>query len=137
MTSNQDMLAGRLAELSGEVDRLRGEVRHSQAVSAAALSRATRLAQVVSTLAQLTDPQEIYARAAGEVAEQFSSDIVVFLTRAQGGSSPWKLAAHWGIPDRNVPVAVEDPPAQVMGLDSGGQLISGAAAELGVPPWLE
>lgn len=119
-----------------ELATLRREVRRAQVVSAAALSRATRLAQLVSSLAQLTDPQEILERAASEVAEQFGADIAAFLLRPEGSADgPLSLAAHWGIPDRSLPAIVDEPPAQVNALDPI-QPLAGTVAELGIPSWL-
>jgi diguanylate cyclase (GGDEF)-like protein len=130
------MSEGDLAEREAEVVRLRQEARRMQAVSAAALSRATRLAQLVSSLVQLTDPQEILDRAAGEVAEQFGGDIAAFLVRDRSVSgAPLRLAAHWGIPDRSVPEHIDDPPAWTATLDPI-QPVGGSAEELGVPAWL-
>lgn len=136
------------ADLDHEIGRLRHEVQHAHAVSAAALSRATRLAQLVSSLVPLTDPQEILDRAAYEVAEQFGADVAAFLTRIgapaptgarqarepKGG--PLALTAHWGIPDRSLPAAtIEEPPARVAAIDPI-QPLGGSADELGVPAWL-
>ncbi len=127
----------RLDELTDEVSRLRAEVRHSHAVSAAALSRATRVAQMVSALGPLTDPQEILDRAAGEVAEQFGADIAVFLMAPENpAGGPPRLAAHWGIPDRSLPVAIDDPPAEVRRLDPTQPLLTGPVERLGLPSWL-
>src|SRR5690242_16765672 len=88
-----------------EIAELRREVQRAHAVSATAVSRATRLAQLVSSLAPLTDPQEILDRAAREVAEQFGTDIAAVLLRPSesGTDAPLTLAAHWGIPVRNLP----------------------------------
>jgi diguanylate cyclase (GGDEF)-like protein len=128
-------------ELDREIGRLRQEVRHAHAVSAAALSRATRLAQLVSSLSPLTDPQEILDRAAYEVAEQFGADVAAFLTRIRppGEAHPTddslSLTAHWGIPDRSLPGSIEDPPAEVAGLEPI-QPLAGSADEIGVPDWL-
>jgi len=128
-------------ELDREIGRLRQEVRHAHAVSAAALSRATRLAQLVSSLSPLTDPQEILDRAAYEVAEQFGADVAAFLTRIRppGQQHPTDdslaLTAHWGIPDRSLPGSIEDPPAEVAGLEPI-QPLAGSADEIGVPDWL-
>jgi diguanylate cyclase (GGDEF)-like protein len=138
MTGSGREDAARVDELIRENDRLREEVRTVQAATAATLSRATRIAQVVSALVQLTDPQEILDRAASEVAEQFFCDIAAFLMPApgtSGTSAPLALRSHWGIPDRSAPDTVEDPPAEVTGLAPAAPL-AGPAEELTVPAWL-
>jgi diguanylate cyclase (GGDEF)-like protein len=129
------------ADFDREIGRLRQEVHHAHAVSAAALSRATRLAQLVSSLSPLTDPQEILDRAAYEVAEQFGADVAAFLTRAESSreqhsaDTSLALTAHWGIPDRSLPDTIEDPPAYVATIGPI-QPLAGSADELGVPGWL-
>ena len=129
------------AELDREIGRLRQEVQHAHAASASALSRATRVAQLVSSLGPLTDPQEILERAAYEVAEQFGADVAAFLTRIGSPGEPpapgpsLALTAHWGIPDRSLPSTIEDPPAEVAAIDPI-QPLAGSADELGVPDWL-
>src|SRR5215475_1057020 len=125
-----------LAGTEAELAEARGELRRAQAASAATLSRATRLAQLVSSLVPLTDPQEILERAASEVAEQFGADIAAFLLRPEGSADgPLSLAAHWGIPDRNLPAFIEEPPAIVNSLDPI-QPLAGPVEELGLPAWL-
>jgi diguanylate cyclase (GGDEF)-like protein len=126
------------SEHDSEIGRLRREVQQGHAIWAAALSRATRLAQLVSSLVPLTDPQEILDRAAQEVAEQFGADVAAVLVPSDGSGpdGPMTLAAHWGIPDRNLPEAVDEPPASVAGIDPI-QPLAGPAADLGVPSWLQ
>jgi diguanylate cyclase (GGDEF)-like protein len=125
-----------IARLTEETRRLRHEVVTSRAASARALSRATRLAQLVSAIGQLTDPKAIFDRAATEVAEQYGADIAVFLTPS--GSSPGELvvATHWGIAPKHVPAEVGDLPATVRRLTTALPVVAGPVDEVGAPDWL-
>src|SRR5262249_52825874 len=129
------------AELDREIGRLRQEVQHAHAVSAAALSRATRLAQLVSSLSPLTDPQEILDRAAYEVAEQFGADVAAFLTRIRPPGEQHPIDDSLARPGHGAtragrgPGTVEARPAEVVKLEPI-QPLSGSADDIGVPDWL-
>ncbi|OJF15903.1 GGDEF domain-containing protein [Couchioplanes caeruleus] len=129
-----------LRDDSDELDRLREEVRQlraqitaSQTTSARALSRATRLAQVVSVLGQLTDVDDIFARAAGEVAELFAADIALFWLVGDGRA---ELAGSWGVPAHDLTADTAELPDGVESATGAEPLVSGSADRVPVPPWL-
>ena len=129
-----DKSEGRLAELEAEVGRLRAEVTTSQANFKQALSRATRLAQLVDALNHLIDPREILDRAAREVADLFLADIAVFLVSTR--DSGIELAAQWGLPAPSTPDEVTDLPVGVQTLTATNPLVAGSVDELEPPRWL-
>jgi diguanylate cyclase (GGDEF)-like protein len=119
-----------------DVQRLRAEVLSLRMVSARALSRATRLAQLVSELGQLTDVREILDRATCEVSEKFGTDIALALVRPDNGDGPLEPVAHWGIAASRLPAAVGEVPPEVARLSAAAPLLAGPVTELAAPPWL-
>ncbi|MEV8505177.1 sensor domain-containing diguanylate cyclase [Actinoplanes sp. NPDC051475] len=123
-----------------EADRLREENRvlreqiaAAQSGAARSLSRATRLAQVVSVLGQVADADETGDRIAAEVAELFGADIVAMWLSGQAGLA---VAAHCGVPAEDLPVDAGMLPAGVLDLPSTAPLLVGAAGEVPLPSWL-
>jgi diguanylate cyclase (GGDEF)-like protein len=119
-----------------DVQRLRAEVISLRTVSARALSRATRLAQLVSELGQLTDVHEILERATCEVSEKYGTDIALALVRPDSGDGALEPVAHWGIAASRLPAAVGEVPAAVAALTAAAPLLAGPVAELAPPEWL-
>ncbi|MFI7598739.1 diguanylate cyclase domain-containing protein [Actinoplanes sp. NPDC049681] len=123
-----------------EADRLREENRvlreqiaAAQSGAARSLSRATRLAQVVSVLGQVADADETADRIAGEVAEMFGADIVAVWLSGQAGLV---VAAHCGVPAEDLPADAGTLPAGVLDLPATAPLLAGPAGEVPLPPWL-
>ncbi|MFI5496782.1 diguanylate cyclase domain-containing protein [Actinoplanes sp. NPDC051859] len=122
-----------LDQLRTEVQRLRAQITASQTTSARALSRATRLAQVVSVLGQLTDVDDIFARAAGEVAELFAADIALFWLVRDGRT---ELAGSWGVPAHDLTADAAELPPGMPATTGAAPLIAGAVDRVPVPSWL-
>lgn len=120
-------------QLRDEVRSLRRELLASRATSARALARATRLAQLVSALGQLTDVAAVFERAVCEVAEQFSTDIAVVLTPHEEGV---RVSAQWGLAARHVPEGTCPVPPVVHQLTTVFPVVAGPVSEYGPPEWL-
>ncbi len=125
-----------LALLTDEVARLRTELFTSRATSARALARATRLAQLVSVLGQLTDVTDVLDHAVCEVAEQFSSDIAVVLMPDPGRGGGLRLAAQWGIAAKHLPQGGSPCPVGEDQLTAASPVLAGQAEDFTLPEWL-
>ncbi len=119
-----------------EVRRLRTELGAARATSAQALARATRLAQLVSSLGRLTDVMDILDRAVCEVAEQFSADVAVVLMPADDRREGMRVAAQWGLAEHHVPTAVGPSLPQLADLTSTSPVVAGPVADFAPPDWL-
>jgi len=122
--------------LTDEVRRLRAELNTSRAVSARALARATRLAQLVSALGKVTGVADVFERAVSEVAELFDADIAVILIPPADGRAGVSLAAQWGIAARGLPPEVVAQPADTRRLTSVFPVVAGPVADFAVPEWI-
>ncbi|SDT81081.1 sensor domain-containing diguanylate cyclase [Actinoplanes derwentensis] len=122
-----------LTRLRDEVRDLRARIAASHAASAQALSRATRIAQVVSMLGRLSDADDILASATGEVAELFAADVAFFWLVRDGRTEP---AGSWGVPDRDMPAGDPEVPAAVVAATAADPLLAGPAGPVPVPQWL-
>ncbi|AEV85047.1 hypothetical protein ACWT_4023 [Actinoplanes sp. SE50] len=122
-----------LARLQEEVRQLRTQIAASHATSARALSRATRLAQVVSVLGQLADVDDIFARAAGEVAELFNADVALFWLVTDHGV---ELSGCWGIPAHDLPANAAELPPDLAATRRGETVTAGPAGQVPLPAWL-
>ncbi|WP_433797161.1 diguanylate cyclase domain-containing protein [Actinoplanes sp. CA-252034] len=116
-----------------EIRRLRAELAQSRAISARALARATRLAQLVTALGKVTEVDDVLECAVCDVAELFDADIAVVLTPADASL---RVAAQWGIAARHLPSGtVDEPPAA--GLLTAGRPVTAASVEqVPAPGWL-
>jgi diguanylate cyclase (GGDEF)-like protein len=137
-----------LADLAGEVVRLRTSLVEERAASVRALARATRLSQLVTALGQVVDVSEVFERAVCEVTELFGADIAAVFTPADGSPADgfpadgfpleddgqWRLIASWGLGD--------DPPGVCAPLGSANRptpaspVVAGAATGFDIPDWL-
>ncbi|GAA1636106.1 sensor domain-containing diguanylate cyclase [Actinoplanes couchii] len=122
-----------LTRLRDEVRDLRARIATSNAASAQALSRATRIAQVVSMLGRLSEADDILARATGDVAELFGAEIAMFWLVRDGRTEP---AGAWGVPERDMPVGPAGVPAAVVTATAVDSLLAGPADRIPVPDWL-
>ncbi|MEV4639226.1 GGDEF domain-containing protein [Actinoplanes sp. NPDC049548] len=120
-------------ELREEIRVLREQIAAAQSGAARSLSRATRLAQVVSVLGQVADSGESADRIAGEVAELFGADIVALWLAEPAGLA---VAAHCGVPAADLPADAGVLPAAVVELPASAPPLAGAAADLPLPSWL-
>jgi diguanylate cyclase (GGDEF)-like protein len=116
-----------------EIRKLRTELANSRAVSARALARATRLAQLVTALGKVTEVDDVLECAVCEVAELFDADVAAILTPTGEGL---RLAAQWGIAARHVPTGAVEPPAPVQALTPAAPITAVAAAATTLPQWL-
>ncbi|MFC4068524.1 diguanylate cyclase domain-containing protein [Actinoplanes subglobosus] len=116
-----------------EIRKLRAELATSRAVSARALARATRLAQLVTALGKVTEVEDVLECAVCEVAELFDADVAAVLTPSGGGLT---LGAQWGIASRHVPRGTVEPPAPLQGLTPAVPVSAAAAADTVLPEWL-
>jgi diguanylate cyclase (GGDEF)-like protein len=120
-------------DAADEIRRLRAELATSRAVSARALARATRLAQLVTSLGKVTEVTDVLERAVNEVAELFGADIAVVLAPDGDGTGLY-LAAQWGLAARHLPPGPVDRPDGVLPLTPARPVT--AATGAGAPGWL-
>jgi hypothetical protein len=99
-----------------EIRRLRAELAQSRSISATALARATRLAQLVTALGKVTEVDDVLECAVCDVAELFDADIAVVLTPAGDGQ---RVAAQWGLAARHLTSGGVETPAAVRSLTAG------------------
>jgi diguanylate cyclase (GGDEF)-like protein len=116
-----------------EIRRLRAELAQSRAISARALARATRLAQLVTALGKVTEVDDVLECAVCDVAELFDADIAVVLTPAGDGQ---RLAAQWGIAARHLPSGGVEAPAAVRSLTAARPVSTAPITEIPAPHWL-
>jgi diguanylate cyclase (GGDEF)-like protein len=114
--------------MQAENDRLRARLIAAERGTARALARATRLAQVISVLGQLTDVDEVLGRTTTEVSELFAADVALIWLDGHG-TGP---AATWGLgpQDRASDFLVPEP-VLAMSADTG--TLAGPAATLPLP----
>ena len=110
---------------------LRERVESAERNTARTLLRATRLAQVISVLAQDTDLDAIVERAAVELGELFAADVALL---ALGPDEALEIAGHYGVRTRDLP---ERTFALPLCGESGGHVRIGPAQEVAVPAFLE
>lgn len=89
-----------LARLSEQNSALRERLRSAEQYTARTLMRATRLAQVIAVLGNVTDLETTTGRAAVELAELFSSDIALLLLESSDGL---RIDGHWGVKASDIP----------------------------------
>jgi diguanylate cyclase (GGDEF)-like protein len=116
-----------------EIRRLRAELAQSRSISATALARATRLAQLVTALGKVTEVDDVLECAVCDVAELFDADIAVVLTPAGDGQ---RLAAQWGIAARHLPSGGVEAPAAVRSLTAARPVSTAPITEIPAPHWL-
>lgn len=121
-----------LARLTEQNSALRERLRTAEQYTARTLMRATRLAQVIAVLGNVTDLETTTGRAAVELAELFSSDIVLLLLQSPEGL---RIDGHWGVKPSDLPsdrLALKELEAiaakQAVGI--------APAAEVPLPTWL-
>ncbi|MDI6104245.1 sensor domain-containing diguanylate cyclase [Actinoplanes sp. NEAU-A12] len=119
-----------------EIRRLRAELATSRAVSARALARATRLAQLVIALGKVTEVADVLDCAVCEVAELFDADVAAVLTPPEDGDDGLLLAAQWGIAGRHLPPGAVDRPAAAQRLTSVFPVAAAPVEENAAPDWL-
>ncbi|HWS35371.1 MAG TPA: diguanylate cyclase [Actinoplanes sp.] len=122
-----------LTMLRAEIRDLHARIAASHTASAQALSRATRIAQVVSMLGRLSGSDDILARATGEVAELFGADVAFFWLLRDGRA---ETAGSWGVPDRHLPKGSPEVPPAVVAATGRDPLLAGPAGPVPVPEWL-
>jgi len=121
-----------LVHLSEQNSALRERLRSAEQHTARTLMRATRLAQVIAVLGNVTDLETTTGRAAVELAELFSSDIVLLLLESAEGL---KIDGHWG-------VKADDLPSDWPGLRALEAVTAerpvgiAAATDVPLPSWL-
>ncbi|GIF42607.1 GGDEF domain-containing protein [Actinoplanes xinjiangensis] len=119
-----------------EIRRLRAELAQSRAISARALARATRLAQLVTALGKVTEVDDVLECAVCDVAELFDADIAIVLTPAGDGSDGLRLAAQWGLAARHLPPGTVEPPAAARPLTATRPVTAAPVGEVPAPEWL-
>jgi diguanylate cyclase (GGDEF)-like protein/putative nucleotidyltransferase with HDIG domain len=124
---------GELARLQAENDELRERLQSAERYTAQTLARATRLSQVISVLGHDADLDTVVERAAVEVAELFSADIAILML---GADASIEVAGHWGVRRADVPDG-RFALAGLEGLTANAPVLTGAAADVPVPQWLE
>jgi diguanylate cyclase (GGDEF)-like protein len=92
--------AARLEAARRENAELRERVANAERNTARTLLRATRLAQVISVLAQNNDLDAIVERAAVELGELFGADVALL---ALGADDALTIAGHYGVRPRDLP----------------------------------
>jgi diguanylate cyclase (GGDEF)-like protein len=122
-----------MGEGDDEIRRLRAELAQSRAISARALARATRLAQLVTALGKVTEVDDVLECAVCDVAEMFDADIAAVLTPSDRGL---RLAAQWGIAARHLPPGTVEPPAAVGTLSETRPVTAAPVGETPAPGWL-
>jgi hypothetical protein len=83
-----------------ELLALRERVANAERNTARTLLRATRLAQVISVLAQDSELDAIVERAAVELGELFGADVALL---ALGSGDALSIAGHYGVRPRDLP----------------------------------
>lgn len=122
-----------MGESDDEIRRLRAELAQSRTISARALARATRLAQLVIALGKVTEVEDVLECAVCDVAEMFDADIAVVLTPAEGGL---RLAAQWGIAARHLPSGPVGEPDPVRSLTPARPVTASSVEQIPAPEWL-
>jgi diguanylate cyclase (GGDEF)-like protein len=116
-----------------EIRRLRAELAQSRSISATALARATRLAQLVTALGKVTEVDDVLECAVCDVAELFDADIAVVLTPAGDGQ---RVAAQWGLAARHLTSGGVETPAAVRSLTAGRPVSTVPITDIPAPDWL-
>jgi diguanylate cyclase (GGDEF)-like protein len=112
---------------------LRERVENAERNTARTLLRATRLAQVISVLAQDNDLDAIVERAAVELGELFGADVAVL---ALGADDALSIAGHYGVRPRDLPDGTFGlPESEWASRDEHVRI--GPAEEVSVPGFLE
>ncbi len=121
-----------LARLTEQNSALRERLRNAEQYTARTLMRATRLAQVIAVLGNVTDLENTTGRAAVELAELFSSDIVLLLLESPEGL---KIDGHWGIKASDLPS--DRPDLRALEAIAAQRSVGMApAADVPLPSWL-
>jgi diguanylate cyclase (GGDEF)-like protein len=111
---------------------LRERVENAERNTARTLLRATRLAQVISVLAQDNDLDAIVERAAVELGELFGADVAVL---ALGADDALSIAGHYGVRPRDLPQDTFGlPEREWAGREEHVRI--GAAEDIAVPDFL-
>jgi diguanylate cyclase (GGDEF)-like protein len=111
---------------------LRERVENAERNTARTLLRATRLAQVISVLAQNNDLDAIVGRAAVELGELFGADVAVL---ALGDDEALSIAGHYGVRHRDLPQGTFRLPDREW--DSREEHVrTGTAQDIAVPEFL-
>ena len=126
------MTAVSVIDHDSELASLRERVAAAERYTAQTLVRATRLAQVISVLGHETDLDTTVDRAAVEVAELFSVDMVVLML---GPDDALTVEGHWGLRDADLPTGSFAFPAGA-GLTAADPVSVGPADEVDLPDWL-
>lgn len=121
-----------LARLSEQNTALRERLRSAEQYTARTLMRATRLAQVIGVLGNVTDLETTTGRAAVELAELFSSDIVLLLLESPEGL---RIDGHWGVKASDLPADGPDLRA-LEALAAQNPVGIAPAADVALPSWL-
>jgi diguanylate cyclase (GGDEF)-like protein len=108
---------------------LRERVENAERNTAQTLLRATRLAQVISVLAQGNELDVIVERAAVELGELFGADVALL---SLGPDDALEIAGHYGVRPRDLPERSFALPE----LSTPGHVSIGPAGEVPVPAFL-
>ena len=119
------------SDVHDEIQALRLRAEAAERNTARTLVRATRLAQVISVLAQGTDLDTIVERAAVELGELFGADVALL---ALGDDAVLRIAAHYGMRARDLPDGAFALPCE---RQAAGDVNTGPAEEVPVPPFLD
>jgi len=112
-----------------ELLALRERVANAERNTARTLLRATRLAQVISVLAQDSELDAIVERAAVELGELFGADVALL---ALGSDDALSIAGHYGVRPRDLP----ERPFALPELSDAEHVRIGPAEDVPVPAFL-
>ena len=118
-------------DVRDEIAALRQRAEAAERNTARTLVRATRLARVISVLAQDADLDAVVGRAAVELGELFGADVALL---ALGADDELEIAAHYGMRPRDLPDGVFAMPCKRL---AEGHVTIGCAEEIPVPAFLD